>query len=110
MTAWSVSWGAGAAVFDASTTAAQIRDFWLGLVQAIALGFAYTYFFSAATITYFLLRFEVDGTETDEVFVEAGSEKFGLPGVAPDAAGVPTIVEDSAENELSAEGAHDPLP
>jgi hypothetical protein len=108
MTAWSVSWGSGAEVFDVATTAGQIRGFWLGLVQAVVAGFAYTFFFSAATITYFLLRYEVDGTETDEVFVDAGSEKFGLPAVAPDAAGVPTVVDDeSSENELSTEGASD---
>jgi hypothetical protein len=85
--------------------AASILAFWTGLVQVITVGFIYTFFFSAATIVYFLLRYDVDGTESDEVFVEEQSEKFGLPPVTTDAAGVATIADAAPEDEMADNGA-----
>jgi len=111
VTAWGVSWGAGITVYggqqlvDASATAAHVMSFWMGLVRVVAASFIYTYFLTVATIVYFLLRQEVDGTETDEVFVEEQADKFGLPAVAPDAAGVPVVAED----EILENGAEAPL-
>ncbi|HVU86812.1 MAG TPA: hypothetical protein VHD36_05795 [Pirellulales bacterium] len=109
LTAWAVSWGAGGAVLgDLSETAPvadQLLTFWAGLVQLITVGFTYAFFLCAATIIYFLLRYEVDGTETDEVFVEEQSEKFGLPPVTTDAAGVAVMADAAAEDEMADNGA-----
>lgn len=52
------SWGAG------------IVCFWLTLIFLLMLGFAYSFFWSAATMIYFLMRKRVDEAELDEVFVE----------------------------------------
>ncbi len=109
LTAWSVSWGAGSAVLgDLSETApvaARLLTFWTGAVQVITTGFTYAFFLCAATIIYFLLRYEVDGTETDEVFVEEQPEKFGLPPVTTDAAGVAVMADAAAEDEMADNGA-----
>lgn len=48
---------------------------WTHLVFLAILGFAYSYFWSAATIIYFLLRGDVDETEFDEVFIEEAEDE-----------------------------------
>jgi hypothetical protein len=56
---WSYnSWGAG------------IVCFWLTLMFLMMLGFTYSFFWSAATMIYFLMRKRVDEAELDEVFVD----------------------------------------
>lgn len=109
LTAWAVSWGAGNAVLNDLTEqaplASQMLAFWAGLVQVITVAFTYTFFLCAATIIYFLLRYEVDGTETDEVFVEEQADKFGLPPVTTDAAGVAVVADAAAEDEMADNGA-----
>jgi hypothetical protein len=44
--------------------------FWLGLAFLLVLGFGYSFFWTAATIIYFLLRKSVDANELDEVYQE----------------------------------------
>jgi hypothetical protein len=44
--------------------------FWLGLLFLLIVGFSYSYFFTAGTIVYFLMRKVVDDTELDEVHLE----------------------------------------
>jgi hypothetical protein len=51
-------WGAG------------IVCFWLTLLFLLMLGFSYSFFWSAATMIYFLMRKRVDEAELDEVFTE----------------------------------------
>jgi hypothetical protein len=51
-------WGAG------------IVCFWLTLMFLMMLGFSYSFFWTAATVIYFLMRKKVDEAELDEVFVE----------------------------------------
>lgn len=55
---WYNSWGAG------------IVAFWLALIFLMMLGFSYSFFWSAATAIYFLMRKKVDEAEPDEVFLE----------------------------------------
>jgi hypothetical protein len=43
---------------------------WLGLAFLIVIGFSYSYFWSASTIIYLLMRKKVDDTELDEVYLE----------------------------------------
>jgi hypothetical protein len=69
--------------------------FWLGLVFLLILGFSYSYFWSASTIVYMLLRRSVDAAEMDEVYLDEdeGDGAFGgpltPPAVAPPAASKP---------------------
>jgi hypothetical protein len=53
---WYNTWGAG------------IVCFWLTLAFLMMLGFSYSFFWSAATMIYFLMRKKVDEAELDEVF------------------------------------------
>jgi len=43
---------------------------WLGIVFLMIIGFGYSYFWSASTIIYLLMRRKVDDTELDEVYLE----------------------------------------
>ncbi|MBY0522590.1 MAG: hypothetical protein K2R98_04305 [Gemmataceae bacterium] len=43
---------------------------WLYLFFLLILGFGYSYFWSASTITYLLMRRKVDDTDMDEVYLE----------------------------------------
>jgi hypothetical protein len=47
-------------------------------VTVLVVGFIYTFFWSSATITYFLLRHSVDANDFDEVFVEDFEDKDEL--------------------------------
>lgn len=61
---------------------AMLVGFWVHLVLLAILGFAYSYFWSSATIVYFLLRKDVDETEMEEVFMEEEEEE-PFPTIAP---------------------------
>jgi hypothetical protein len=43
---------------------------WLGLLFLMIVGFGYSYFWSASTIIYLMMRRKVDDTELDEVYLE----------------------------------------
>jgi hypothetical protein len=63
---------------------------WLGLVFLLMLGFGYSYFWSASTIIYLLMRRHVDAAELDEVYLEEDENEgpYGgqfTPPVAPSA-------------------------
>jgi hypothetical protein len=55
---WYNTWGAG------------FVSFWLALLFLMMLGFSYSFFWSAATSIYFMMRRKVDEAEPDEVFIE----------------------------------------
>ncbi len=97
---WALSWGGGrAAVASIREQALDIADgefawredaaLWkfgatliglvLALIHAVAGAFRFTFFFTAASAIYLLLRQDVDEKETDEVFMEAFTE----PGPSP---------------------------
>jgi hypothetical protein len=50
--------------------AAGLIAFWLGLIFLLILGFGYSYFWSAGTLIYLLMRRNVDAAELDEVYLE----------------------------------------
>ena len=67
---------------------------WLDLFFLLILGFGYSYFWSASTIIYLLMRRNVDEAELDEVYLEEeeAEEAYGPPTArrpAPAAAGRP---------------------
>jgi hypothetical protein len=53
-----------------NTWGAGLVGFWLALLFLMMLGFSYSFFWTAATVIYFLLRKRVDEAEPDEVFLE----------------------------------------
>ncbi len=106
---WAVSWGSSNARLDEVLHATvplstvggwgvQLIGFWSGLVQIVALGFVYGYFWTASTTIYLLLRYHVDGTELDEVYLEEGSATHNLPTLTTDPAGVPVVPSEDASD------------
>jgi hypothetical protein len=55
--------------------------FWLYLLFLMIIGFGYSYFWTASTIIYLLMRRKVDDTEMDEVHLE--EEEIETPSYAP---------------------------
>jgi hypothetical protein len=49
---------------------AGMTTFWMVAVFLLVIGFSYSYFWSAATMIYLLMRRKVDETEMDEVYIE----------------------------------------
>jgi hypothetical protein len=112
---WAAAWGCGTGQIDSimgvgeelggiSYAGAVLIRFWTGCVKLLAVGYLFSYFWTAATAIYFLLRRDVDATEMDEVFLDAdkSEETFGLPAIATDQAGAP-VAEDDAGKPNSAE-------
>ncbi|MHB1033735.1 MAG: hypothetical protein ACYC35_12800 [Pirellulales bacterium] len=119
LTSWAVSWGSGGARMEAISEhvaglapvyvgwGASLIGFWNGLVRVLALGFVYSFFWTASTAIYFLLRLHVDAAEMDEVHVSPQEEAFGLPPLEKDAAGVPVVGDEGrpgAESPLGPPG------
>jgi len=75
--------------------AAGIIFFWIYLLIALLAAFVISFYFSASTIIYTLMRAEVDATDLGDVYVEETDEDFGdlPPNRSPDAAAVVPISE-----------------
>jgi hypothetical protein len=59
--------------------AAALVAFWVYLVVGMLGAFLISFYFSANTIIYYLMRREVDATEPDDVYLEQSDEDFGEP-------------------------------
>lgn len=101
---WAASWTAGGErmneIFATGTSldatgparwGANLIHFWNGCVRLLALGFVYSYFWTASTAIYFLLRRDDDGTDLDDVYQDATDQTYSLPPLERDAAGVPVV-------------------
>ena len=68
---------------------------WTGCVKLLAVGYLFSYFWTASVAIYFLLRRAVDATEMDEVFLDAdeGEKTFALPKIMTDESGAPVVSE-----------------
>ena len=111
LTYWAADWGAGGAISlaegqfqllpggeapqNVGRFGAGLIQFWCGGVKLLAAGFLYSYFWTAATAIYFLLRRDADATEMDEVFLEEEEEEQpeGLPPLGTDEAGAPVVAD-----------------
>lgn len=62
---------------------ATLIGFWTFLLAGLVLAYLVSYFASASTVIYLLLRRQVDATDTDDVYVEEADEN--LPAVEPTA-------------------------
>jgi hypothetical protein len=123
MTAWAADWGAdssrwmagpdtglrgvdfltseNANLGAAGHVGAGLLLFWCGCVKMLAVGFLYSYFWTASTCIYLLLRRDADATEIDEVFLEDEDlEPSGiLPPMETDEAGAPVVTDDVPPDE-----------
>jgi hypothetical protein len=61
---------------------AFLVSFWVYLVIAILGAFVISFYFSANTIIYYLMRREVDATEMDDVYLEQIDDEFAEPAPA----------------------------
>ena len=114
---WAAGWGSGndrvSSIMCGSTElstlgywGALLIRFWAGCVKLLAVGYLFSYFWTAAAAIYFLLRRDVDATEMDEVYLDADASEqtFGLPAVATDEAGAPVAEDIVVENEPNGPG------
>jgi hypothetical protein len=115
---WAASWGAGtssvARIKGAVAGALQTSGLlWFGaalialgngLVRSVAVGFAFSFFWCAATAVYLLLRYDVDQTEFDEVHMDHQEVRYGLPPLVKDAAGVPAVPRSAEPPRTEADG------
>jgi hypothetical protein len=105
---WGISWGSGferlARIHSPETmgpvadTGAVVIGFWTNFLHAIAYGFVFSYFWSATTAIYLLLRRQVDGTELDEAFVPEEQRPHGLPPLKTGPDGLPTVADETMSN------------
>jgi len=102
-TYWAASWGAGGLrIADIATGTdlgamgnfgAAIMRLCVGCVKWLAVGFAFSYFWTAATAIYTLLRHDVDATEMDEVFLDDEEQARQLPPVKTQGPAAPAVGE-----------------
>ncbi|MFH1265026.1 MAG: hypothetical protein ABIK89_04820 [Planctomycetota bacterium] len=76
---------------------AGLIHFWSACLKLLAVGFLYSYFWTASTCIYFLLRHDAQGTEMDEVFLDEEPDEpaSGLPPLETDEAGAPVVADDT---------------
>ena len=67
----------------AHTMAAMIMAVWMHLMFLVVVAFAYSYFWCAGTVVYFLMRRKVDDTDLDEVYLEEEEPFFMEPAAQP---------------------------
>jgi hypothetical protein len=106
LTYWAASWSGGAERVGQVLAApsplegvarggAALVGFWAGLVKLLAVAYLFSYFWTAMTAVYLVLRRDVDATEMDEVFLDADRDEqsFDLPTLGTDQAGAPELGE-----------------
>ena len=85
LAAWSLSFGGPVTTIQtfygleeaaAGSAAATMHGFWLSGVALLARGWVYSYFWTAATAIYLLLRRDVDGTPWGTIAYESRSHPF----------------------------------
>lgn len=108
---WGVSWGTGNERFDAIGSAEEgVLGFGVGVISVftdfvylLAGGFTYAFFWCVASAIYLLLRYNVDQTEFDEVWLEEHEQRYELPELKPDESGIPQLKKDAPEQQGSEE-------
>jgi hypothetical protein len=74
---WKLTYDIPWAMFDwGQATGAWLLSFWNYLTIAMVGAFAISFYFSANTVIYYLMRHEVDATELDDVFLEQSEEEI----------------------------------
>src|SRR2546421_188290 len=62
-----------------SKIAAFLVSAWVYLVISLLGAYLISFYFSASTIIYYLMRREVDATELDDVYLEQSDDEFAEP-------------------------------
>jgi len=104
LTYWAASFGCGAeqvgnivtgsdSLGSIGRAGAALIAFWTGCVKLLATGFIYSYFWTAVSAIYLLLRRDTDATEMDEIYLDedADEQGYGLPPLGSDEAGAPVV-------------------
>jgi hypothetical protein len=68
---------------------AWLVTLWLGILFLMVVGFGFSYFWSASTIIYLLMRRKIDDTELDEIHLEEEDLEEPYPAAAGTAAAPP---------------------
>lgn len=74
---WGIAWGMGSSIILQNKLAAG----WMSVLETFVVAFAHSYFWSAATMIYFLLRRSVDANPFNEVYLEEDPSDELLPWV-----------------------------
>jgi hypothetical protein len=91
--------------------AAGAISFWVYMTIGLLGAYAISFYFSANTIIYYLMRREVDATELDDVYVEETEDEFGEPMTTKEAptaggsaaSGAPAAMPTSVSSSTTAE-------
>src|SRR6202043_695655 len=62
-----------------NTIGAGLVSVWLYLLFLVVVGFGYSYFWTASTIIYLLMRHQVDDTDLDEIHLEEEETEDPFP-------------------------------
>jgi hypothetical protein len=113
---WAAAWGCGNDLITSilgrgeplsgmSHGGAVMIHFWAGCVKLLAVGYLFSYFWTASSAIYFLLRRDVDSTAMDEVFLDADASEQAapLPPIETDEAGAPVVGEGAVQAPKSTE-------
>ena len=116
---WATSWGAnvidgermaqlqfGAENEGLLKSSQSIVGFWNGLIRTLAAGFLYGLFWCMGSAIYLLLRYDVDETEMDEIYIPNEQRSYDLPPLKSDEFGVPQVqnpfpVDEANESETT---------
>jgi hypothetical protein len=132
LTVWGVSWGQGyAATADLISGSPEMVSGaalagethseswgsifargWMSALALLVVGFVHTFFWSSATIVYFVLRHSIDANDFDEVYIEDPEEKdellplvgtaaMGTTGNPPPAGGSPDVPGEAPPVDLT---------
>ena len=88
---------------DSATIGARLAGLWLGAVGLTVAGFVYSYFWTASTIIYFLLRHREDAADYDEVYLPETDEPDPLLPLVGVAASDQPVIERPVTNDEAAE-------
>ena len=109
MSYWAAGWGCGEArILSIMGTSGELGGvgwfgagmirFWATCVKLLAVGYLFSYFWSASVAIYFLLRRDVDAMEMNEVYLDADEEPADLPTIGADPSGAPVVEGDDANS------------
>jgi hypothetical protein len=104
LSAWGITWGCGIEQWSSvqapesmgrlADTGSAIIGFWTNCVHTVAFAYIFSFFWSASTVIYFLLRRLVDAAEMDEVYMPDDPDQHGLPPLKAGPDGMPVVVDD----------------
>jgi hypothetical protein len=81
--------GSGDTLTTMNAVGAGLVSIWVYFFFLLILGFGYSFFWSASTIVYFLMRKRVDDAEMDEVYLEEDEDAYSGPLTSPAPAPAP---------------------